>query len=75
MKLPERVWVAPIEDKMRETKHKWFGHIRRRGINASVRRCEMIDIPDCKRGRGRPKKNWNEVSREDKRICAYRRHS
>lgn len=38
MKLSERVWVAPIEDKMRETRHRWFGHIKRRDINASVRR-------------------------------------
>ena len=26
-----------------------------------MRKCEMINHPDYKRSRGRPKKSWNEV--------------
>ena len=38
------VGVAPIEDKMRENRLRWFGHIRRRPMDAPVRRVEKIDI-------------------------------
>ena len=46
------VKVAPIEDKIRETRFRWFGHVKRRSVDAPVRRSEMIDIPSGKRGRG-----------------------
>jgi len=53
------VKVASIEDKMRETRLTWFGHVKRsvdapvrRYVDASVRRCERINIPEGKRGRG-----------------------
>jgi len=42
--------VAPIEDKMRETRLRWFGHVKRRSVDTPVRRCEMINIPGGKRG-------------------------
>jgi len=60
--------VAPIEDKMRETRLRWFGHVKRKSVDASVRRCEMINIPGGKRGRGRPKKSLDEVIRKDLRV-------
>ena len=50
--------VASIEDKMRETRLRWFDCVKRRDINAPVWRCKKIDHPSCKR-RGRLKKNWN----------------
>ena len=34
-------------------------------MDAPVRRCEIINIPRGKRGRGRPKKSLDEVIRED----------
>ena len=34
------VKVAPINDKMRETRLRWFDHVRRRSANAPMRRCE-----------------------------------
>jgi len=48
--------VASIEDKLREARLRWFGHIRRRNTNAPVRRCERIDRPNY-RSRGRPNKS------------------
>ena len=60
--------VAPIEEKLRETRLRWFGHVKRRSVAAPVRRCEMIVPPDGKRGRGRPKKCLKEVVREDLRV-------
>ena len=46
------VKMTPIEDKMRETRCKWFGHMKRRNVDAPVRRYERINIPEGKRGRG-----------------------
>jgi len=59
----KRVSVAPIEDKMRETRLRWFGHVMRRGTNEPVRRCEMITMTQHRRGRGRPKMCWRELIR------------
>ena len=62
------IGVATIEDKMRETRLRWFGHVRRRSMDAPVRRCETIECLDYRRSRGRPKKSWSEVIRHDLRT-------
>lgn len=61
----EKVGVAPIEDKMREARLRWFGHVNGRSENALVRSCETIGLLRCRGGRGRLKKSWNEVIRND----------
>ena len=55
--------MASIEEKMRESRLRWFGHVKRRSVAAPVQRCEMIVPPGGKRGRGRPKKSLEEVVR------------
>jgi len=42
--------------------------VKKRSVDTPVRRCEMINIPEGKRGRGRPMKILDEVIREDLRI-------
>ena len=37
---------------------------------APVRRCERIDLPSGKRGRGRPKKSLDEVVIEDLKVVS-----
>jgi len=59
-----KIEVASIEDKIRETRLRWFGHIRR-SMDAPVRRCEKLHHSDHRRSRGRPKKSWSEVIRLD----------
>ncbi|KAG5575703.1 hypothetical protein H5410_055837 [Solanum commersonii] len=59
----EKVGVASVVDKLREARLRWFGHVRRRCADAPVRRCEGLAIEGTRRGRGRPKKFWGEVSR------------
>ena len=51
------VGVAHIEDKLRESRLSWFGHVKRRRVDAPVRRCESISLSEGRRGRGRPKKS------------------
>ena len=60
-----RIGVASIEDKIREARLRCFRHIRRRSMDAPVRRCEKFDRPNYMSSRGRPKKSWSEVIRHD----------
>ncbi|XP_070046825.1 uncharacterized protein [Nicotiana tomentosiformis] len=61
----DKLGVAPIEDKMREARLRWFGHVRRRSTDALVRRCERLTLEGLRRNRGRTKKMWGEVIRQD----------
>ena len=54
-----------MEAKMREARLRWFGHVMRRGMDASVRKCERLALDGFKCGRDRPKKYWREVIRRD----------
>ena len=60
-----KIGVASIEDKMREARLRWFGHIKRRPMNAPMRRGETIVCSDHRRRRGRAKKSWMEVIRHN----------
>ncbi|XP_070004752.1 uncharacterized protein [Nicotiana sylvestris] len=61
----DRVGVASVEDKMHESRLRWFGHVKRRSIDAPVRRCERLAMESLRSGRGRLKKYWGEVIRQD----------
>ncbi|PHT47840.1 hypothetical protein CQW23_12048 [Capsicum baccatum] len=61
----EKAGVTPVECKMREVGLSWFDHVKRRGMDAPVRRCERLALDGFRRGRGRPKKYWGEVIRRD----------
>ena len=61
----EKAGVALIEDKIKETRLRQFGHVMRRCINAPVRMCEMINLMHYRRGIGCSKINWSEVIRHD----------
>ncbi|KAF3657494.1 NADH dehydrogenase [ubiquinone] 1 alpha subcomplex subunit 9, mitochondrial [Capsicum annuum] len=61
----EKVGVTLVEDKMREVRLRWFGHVMKRGTDAPVCRCERLALDGFRLGRGRPKKYWREVIRRD----------
>ena len=59
----EHLGVAIIGDKIRETCLKWFGHVQRKPITASVRKSLAMKIDGPPRGRGRPKRTRMEVEK------------
>ncbi|KAH0469003.1 hypothetical protein IEQ34_002235 [Dendrobium chrysotoxum] len=61
----EKIGVAPVEDKIRESRLRWFGHIKRRPFDDPVRKVEVLDLIHVKKDRGRPKKTWLENIRND----------
>ncbi|XP_070025231.1 uncharacterized protein [Nicotiana sylvestris] len=54
----DKVGETPVEAKMREARLRWFRYVKRRSIDAPVRRCERLALGGERRGRGRPKKSW-----------------
>lgn len=51
-----------MEDKLLESRLRWFRHVKRRDIVAPVRR---LIIAGLRKDRGMPKKYWGEVIRPD----------
>lgn len=39
-----KVGVVSVVDKMREERMRWFGHVKRRYVDALVRRCKRLVI-------------------------------
>ena len=56
-----KLGVAPINEKMRESRLRWFGHVQRRVINALAKKKELVQNERTKKGRGRPKITLLEV--------------
>ena len=68
-RIHKMIEVAPIEEKMRENRLRWFDHIQRRPINALVRKSNDIHIEDNARGLGRPKIIWVKIIKKDLVWC------
>ena len=50
-----KIRVAPFGEKMRESRLRWFGHLQRKIINAPMRKSELLEVEETKKGRGIPK--------------------
>ena len=61
--LRDKVAVTPLENKMRDGRFRWFGHVKGRSLDATVRKCEMIILPQGRRGRSKVTKK--ELERGD----------
>ncbi|KAF3654885.1 putative oligopeptide transporter 2-like [Capsicum annuum] len=53
--------MASVEDKMWETKMRWFGHVKRRCTDVTRWRCERLTMDGIRKGKGRRKKYWREA--------------
>ena len=60
-----KVGVVAIEEKMRETWLRWFGHVRRKLVDAPVKKVDEMEQVVKKRGRGKPKKILGETLKFD----------
>ncbi|VDO80769.1 unnamed protein product [Heligmosomoides polygyrus] len=56
----QKFGVAPIADKMREARLRWYGHVLR-GKEDSVRKVGLELDVFGKRPRGRPKQRWSDT--------------
>jgi Reverse transcriptase (RNA-dependent DNA polymerase) len=62
----EKLKIRAIQDKMREQRLRWYGHVRRREPGYVGRRVQELNIEGT-RPRGRPKLRWLDVVRKDMR--------
>ena len=56
-----KIGVAPIEEKVKENRLRWFGHVRRRLTDALVQQVERIKLGQVKKAQRKLKKTWMEV--------------
>ncbi|KAG5592758.1 hypothetical protein H5410_043272 [Solanum commersonii] len=60
-----KVRVTSVVDKLKEGRLRWFGNVKRRCVDAPMRRCEMLDIVGLRRDRSRPEKYWGSLDGEE----------
>ena len=58
--------IDDIAEVMRQNRLRWFGHVERRDELCWIKRIETLQI-DGNGVKGRPRKRWREVLREDMR--------
>lgn len=62
--IPGQLEVAPTEDKTRENRLGWFGHVQRISIDAPIRRDQKL-VKGADGIRARPKGSWIEGVTKD----------
>ena len=69
----QRLSVAPIIEKAQEHRLRWFGHVKRRPDDYVGKVVQQMEI-EGKRPRGRPKRRWMDVIRDDMKACHVTEH-
>jgi hypothetical protein len=64
----EQMKVMAITEKMREQRLRWYGHVQRREVDYVGKRVERLKV-EGGRPRGRPKRKWIDVIKEDMEKC------
>ena len=68
--------VEPVADVVRRGRLRWFGHVERKSGKDWVSACRGFVVGSAQgRGRGRPKKTWDECVGQDLRRLGLRRES
>ena len=60
----KRVGICKITDKARESRLRWYGHVRRRDDDSLIRKAFDLGI-EGRRSRGRQKLRWRDVIERD----------
>ena len=60
--------IAPIADKMRETRLRWYGHVLRAEADTVCKASLQLEVPG-KRPKGRPKQRWFDTLHTDLKIA------
>ena len=60
--LYQRLGIAPLTTLLRSRRLRWFGHVSR--SDGWINQCRNFDVRG-KRGKGRPRKSWNDVIQDD----------
>ena len=60
-----RAGIAPILEKAREQRLRWYGHVLRQERDAVARHALEMEVKEGKRSRGRPKLRWEDVINKD----------
>ena len=60
--LCQRLGIAPLTTLLRSRRLRWFGHVSR--SDGWINQCRNFDVRG-KRGKGRPRKSWNDVIQDD----------
>ena len=66
----KRTGMGKIEDTLRKSRLRWFGHMHRTDTNRLPKQVLHWTPREGKRRRGRPRKNWNSTIVEDLRTIA-----
>lgn len=66
--LRKRFGVAPIDQKMREGRLRWFGHVVRAGPGSMASVAYNLDIAG-RRLQGKPKQRWKDTINADMKNC------
>ena len=69
--IKEMAGVIWIEEKAREERLRWFGHVKRRVGEEPSRRAMEVNVPG-RRKRGRQAKRWMDCVKEDVKHCGMK---
>ena len=58
------VKIAKLGDKLRNVRLRWYGHVKRREEDYLGKRMMEMAVPG-RRKRGRPRRRWMDLVRED----------
>ena len=56
--------IAKLGDKLRDVRQRWYGRVKKREENYVGKRMTEMSVPG-RRKRGRPRRRWMDLARED----------
>jgi len=61
-----RLGLVSVSEVVEKNRLRWFGHVERKDVEDWVSRCRKLEVVG-NRGRGRPRKSWQQCVDGDKR--------